>query len=201
MKHFILTIAFLLSVNGMAFAQKITDIRKVDFTNYTHKIGGERIKFKDEIQETECKRDENGIPSGDVWNIAKDFIHYGDLDGDGKEEAFMSAVANVCDGNMITNEAILVYKLDNGKIVKLPEFEYFDDGCEPEKPCGFSRNPGVSVAFDANSKSIVVETLYATDNDALCCPSLRRETFYKWNGEEFKEIKKSKIETVKTAEN
>ncbi len=201
MKHFILTIAFLMSVNGIAFAQKITDIRKVDFTNYTHKIGSETIKFKNGLQATECKKDADGIPSGDIWNLEKEFVQYGDLDGDGKDEAFMSAVANVCGGNMITNEAVLVYKLDKGKIVKLPEFEYFDEGCEPEKPCDFSRNPGVSVAYDSKSKAIVVETRYATENDAICCPSLRRETFYKWNGKEFTETKKSKIEAVKMANN
>lgn len=201
MKHFILTIAFLVSVNGVAFAQKITDIRKVDFTNYTHKIGSETVKFKDGLQETECQKDEDGIPSGDIWNLEKEFINYGDLDGDGKDEAFMSVIANVCSGNMVTNEAVLAYKLDNGKIVKLPEFEYFDEGCEPEETRDFVRNPGVSVAYDAKMKAIIVEQFYMTDEDAICCPSLRRKTFYKWNGTEFKETKKSKIEAVKTAEN
>lgn len=197
MKHFILTIAILISVNGIAFAQKITNIRQVDFTNYTHKIGDETIKFKNGLQKTECEIDENGIPSGDIWNIEKDFIHFGDLDGDGKEEAFISTIANVCSGNMITNEAVLVYKLQKGKIVKLPEFEYFEEACEIGKECDFARNPGVSLSYDAEMKAIVVETFFATDEDALCCPSLHLETWYKWDGSAFKQFKKSKIEPVK----
>lgn len=203
MKHFIFSIALALSFFAVGNAQSLTDIRKVDFTNYTHVIGNDTVKFNDGLQDGACEeKDGDGTATGDIWNLQKDSIVYGDLDGDGKDEAFMALVANVCTGNMITDEAILAYKLERGKLVKLPEFDYFDEGCEAGKPgCNFARNPGVGAAYDAKTKSLVVETFFATADDAVCCPSLRRETWYKWNGTKFEELKKSKIEAVKNEEN
>lgn len=198
MKKIILAFAFSFAVFGFANAQNITDIRKVDFSNYTHKIGKDTVKFKNGLQDIECSKDADGIPSGDIWNLEKSFVKYGDLDGDGKLEAMMSAVANVCGGNMVTNEAVLVYKLVKGKVVKLPEFEYFADACETGKVCPLSRNPGVSVAYDAKLKAIIVEQFYATEDDAICCPSHHSETWFKWDGAKFAETKKSKIVAVKS---
>lgn len=197
MKKIILAFAFSLAGFGFADAQNVTDIRKIDFTNYTHKIGNETVKFKDGLQVTACSKDAEGIPTGDIWSMEKASVKYGDLDGDGKPEAMMSLAANVCDGNMVTDEAVLVYKLVKGKAVKLPQFEYFDDGCETGKVCGFSRNPGVTVAYDAKQKAIIVDQYYMTDDDAICCPSLHRETWYKWDGVKFVEKRKSAIVAVK----
>lgn len=95
---------------------------------------------------------------------------------------------------MITNEAIVVLTVKQGKITQPPVFEYHDEGCEAGTPgCNFARNPGVRVSFDAALKAIVVETTFSTDDDAICCPSLSRETWYKWDGNSFAEIKKGKI--------
>lgn len=197
MKKYILIFGLIICGISAAEAQKITDIRKVDFTNYTHKIGKDTVKFKNGLQVVACSKDAEGIPSGDIWNLEKSFVKYGDLDGDGKDEAMMSAVANVCGGNMVTNEAVLVYKLVKGKAVKLPEFEYYEDACETGKVCNFSRNPGVSVGYDKTAKALVVEQFYMTDDDAVCCPSQHRKTWFKWNGAKFAETKKSKLEPVK----
>lgn len=201
MKSYVLIIALLLSANVFVSAQKIRDIRKIDFTNYTHKIGKESVKFKDGLQEVSCLKNSDGIPSSDIWNLEKSAIKYGDLDGDGIDEAFMSLVANICGGNMITNEAVLVYKIENGNAVNLPEFDYFEEPCETGKVCEFSRSAGVSVSYDSKEKSIVVETFFATDEDAICCPSFQRQAWFKWNGAKFVETNKSAIEKVKTQEN
>ncbi|HQU86415.1 MAG TPA: hypothetical protein PKY59_25015 [Pyrinomonadaceae bacterium] len=195
MKNFILAFAFVIFGISAADAQNFTDIRKVDFQNYTHTIGNKSVKFEDGLQVGSCTKDAEGIPTGDVWSVNK--TQYGDLDGDGKEEAFFAAIANICDGNMVTNEAVLVYKLEKGKIVKLPEFEYYDEGCETGKVCGFSRSPGVSVDYDKTLKMLIVGQAYATEDDAICCPSLERNTWFKWDGAKFVEVKKSKITEVK----
>lgn len=198
MKYFILIIALLLSQSISVKAQKITDIRTIDFTNYAHKIGTNSIRFKDGLQAVSCSKDAEGIPLGDIWSLEKSAIKYGDLDGDGKDEAFMSLVTNICDGNMVTNEAVLVYKIVNGKVVKLPEFEYFEEPCESGKACEMSRSAGVSVSYDAKEKAIVIHTVFFTDEDAICCPSFQRQTWFKWNGAKFIETKKSEIEKVET---
>lgn len=201
MKKLIPAIAFLLAAASFAAAQEITDIQKVDFSNYTHKIGKDSIKFKDGLQTAACLKDTEGISSGEIWSLDKSTVKYGDLDGDGKAEAFMSAVANVCDGNMITNEAVLVYTLKKGKIIKLPEFEYFEAPCKTGEKCDLSRSPGVSVSFDEKAQAVIVDTSFSTDDDAICCPSFHRQTWFKWNGTKFTELKKSKIEKLETQEN
>lgn len=196
MKYFILAIVLLVSLSTPIAAQNNTDIRKVDFSNYTHKIGQLTVSLKNGLQPVACSKDADGIASGDVWSLEKAAVQYGDLDGDGRDEAFMPMVANICGGNMITNEAVLVYKIEKGKIVKLPEFDYFDEGCETGKTCDFSRSPGVGVSYDAKLKAIIVETSFSTGDDALCCPSLRRRAWFGWNGAKFVESQKSKIEKV-----
>lgn len=186
----------LLLVNAFALITMAqTDIKEIDFANFSFVIENVKVTMKDGVQEKTCqKRDENGIPSGDIWSVITENIAYGDLDGDGKDEAMIPLVANICDGNMITNEAVLVYTIKNGKLIDLPTFDYYDEGCKGgEKGCDFSRSAGVLVNYDAKEKALIIETYFSTDDDAICCPSLYRETLYKWNGSGFVEVKKGKI--------
>lgn len=196
MKPYIFIALLLLGAVISISAQKVTDIRKVDFLNYTHQFGERSVKLKNGLQDVSCSRDKDGIPSGDVWSMERSAIVFGDLDNDGIAEAMMSAVANVCDGNMITDEAVVVYKLEKGRIVRLPGFDYFREPCETGKPCELSRTPGVSLSYDNVARALVVETRYGDDNDAICCPSYRNETWFKWTGTNFTELKRSKITKV-----
>jgi hypothetical protein len=193
MKHIL---ALIVAVIGFAsFANAQTDIRKVDFENFSFVIDKETIKMKAGLQENTCtKKDADGIVEGDVWNVVKESIAFGDLDGDGKEEAIVPMFAHVCSGNAVINEAVLVYTMKAGKPFQLPKFDYFDEGCvQGEKGCNFARTPAVSVSYDKTAKSIVITTNFSTDDDAICCPSLYRETLYKWNGSVFVEGKKGKL--------
>jgi hypothetical protein len=180
---------------AFANAQASTDIKKIDFTNFTFQIQKSSVKMKDGLQEKACQeKDADGIATGDVWNVSAESIAYGDLDGDGKTEAIVPMVANICGGNMLTDEAVLVYTVKAGKISQLPTFEYYDEGCVAgEKGCNFARTPGVNVSYDAKEKAIIVENSFSTDDDAICCPSLYRQTWYQWNGAKFVELKKGKI--------
>lgn len=178
-------------------AQNVTDIKKIDFENFTHRVGKESIKIKNGLQTGTCAKDADGIPSGDIWNVDKGNIAYGDLNGDGKAEAIVPMIANVCGGNMITNEAILVYTLKSGKAAKLPDFIYHDEPCEKDEECSMSRNPGVTVEYDAAAKAIAVSNYFATEDDAVCCPSFLRKTWFRWDGAKFVELKKGKIEANK----
>lgn len=178
-----------------AYAQKVVDLRKTDFGNFTFKVSDRSFTLKEGLEIGACKdKNEDNIPTGDIWNYNSGSAVFGDLDGDGREEAIVPLVANVCGGNMITNEAIVVLTAQRGKISQMPLFDYHDEGCEAGTPgCNFARNPGAGVAYDAKLKAIVVETMFATDDDAICCPSLSRQTWYKWNGTTFTELKKGKI--------
>ena len=182
-------------------AQSITDIKKVDFENFTHRIKTASVKMKNGLQIGSCTKDADGIPDGEIWNISKETIAYGDLDGDGKLEAVIPMSANVCGANMITDETVLVYTLKDGKAAKLPEFEYFDEGCkEGEEGCNYTRTAGVSVEYDAAAKAIIVSNYFGTDDDAVCCPSFLRKTWFGWDKTKFVELKRGKIEVNKMDE-
>jgi hypothetical protein len=176
-------------------APKPVDLKKVNFENYTFVIKGEKVKMKDGLQAGACQgKDEDGDPVGDIWNISKENIAFGDLDGDGNPEAFMSLYANVCGGNMGTDDAVLVFTGKDGKITPLPVFDYSDDPCEAgEKDCKLNPTPGVTLRYDGKEKAIVVKSSFATADDAFCCPSFYREIWFKWNGSEIVELKKGKI--------
>jgi hypothetical protein len=180
------------------FGQAQANIKSIDFNNYSYKLTNRTVKIVKGLEQAACtEKSADGIPSGDIWSVAN--IVHGDLDADGKPEAIVALVANVCGGNMITNEQIVVFSLKKGKAVQLPSFDYFDEGCKAGEPgCNFARNPVAGIRYDASNKSLVVETTYSTDEDAICCPSLSRETWYKWNGKAFVESKKGKI--MKTEE-
>lgn len=188
--------SFILFLTLGISAQNATNIRNVDFENFTFLIEKKTVRMTDGLQRGACsKKDIDGLANGDIWNVLPDNIAYGDLDGDGKEEAMVPLIANICSGNMITNEALLVYTIKNGKAVQMPIFNYYDEGCKAgEKACNFARNPGITVEYDAAEKALVIETYFGTSDDSSCCPSLSRKTWYKWNGTKFVETKKGKIE-------
>lgn len=178
-----------------AAAQKITNVRQINFKNFTYKVSGKSVVLKAGLQPNACgKKNADGIPEGDIWSLVSNKPSFGDLDGDGADEAIVTLVANVCGGTMITDEAIVVLSAKNGRAKQLPNFDYFDEGCEAGTPgCNYARQPGAGARFDAATKTIVVETFFSTDDDAVCCPSLYRETWYKWNGTAFAETKKGKV--------
>ncbi len=194
MKKLLVLIAAVAALCSSAAAQEAAAVRKIDFTNFTFRVGDKTVKMKDGLQDVACReKDENGVPSGDIWSNSKESVGYGDIDGDGREEAFVPLIANVCGGNMVTDEALLVFTMKGGKPVPLPVFDYTDEACPTGEKCDVMRSPGVSVSYDAREKALVVENSFATDDDAICCPSLYRLTWYRWNGSAFVELKKGKI--------
>lgn len=175
-------------------SQTVTDLKKVEFENFTFDVRGEKIKLKNGVQVGACKKDGDGIESGVIWSLEKENIEYGDLDGDGRDEALIALSAEPCGGNMPANDAVLVLTIKDGRVTQLPIFDYSSEPCEPDqKDCDLTPRPGVSVSYDAQEKAIVVESYYFTEEDALCCPSVSREIWYKWDGSNFVETKKGKL--------
>ncbi len=196
-----LYLLFLLTITvAVISGQTVNDIKKVDFENFTHRIKTDTVKIKNGLQVGSCKKDADGIEEGTIWNVEKTNIEYGDLDGDDKPEAMISVFANVCGANMLTDETILVYTLKNGKVTKLPEFDYYDKGCEDEEECNIDRVIGVSVEYDAKTKAVAVSNYFATADDGNCCPSFLRKTWFRWDKTKFVELKKGKIEANKPEE-
>ena len=74
-------------------AQTAADIRKLDFGNFTFRIGNSQITMKENIQAGACAKRRGRAPAGDVWNVVPENITYGDLEGDGREEAVVPVLA------------------------------------------------------------------------------------------------------------
>lgn len=185
--------AVLLPGGFAARAQVATEIRNVDFGNFTFRVGNSRITMNENSQVGVCVKRRGERPAGSMWNVVPENIAYGDLDGDGREEAVVPLFANACGGTMITGERVLVYALRDGRPTLLPEFEYEDEGCEKGQECGFTRSPVPLVAYDPDEKALVIENRYQTEGDATCCPSLYRRTWYRWDGSRFRPYKKSDV--------
>ena len=193
MSRALILIAVLLP-NGFATQAKSTaDIRGIDFGNFTFRIGNSRVTMSENSQVGACGKRRSRAPEASVWNVVPENIAYGDLDGDGREEAVVPLFANACGGTMITGERVLVYTLRAGRPTALPEFDYIDEGCEKGKECGFTRSPIPLVEYDAEEKALVIVNQYQTEDDATCCPSLYRRTWYRWDGSRFRPYQKSDV--------
>jgi hypothetical protein len=166
---------------GASEAAPGQEIRKIDFANFTHRIGKDNITLKNGNQAGACGK--NNAANG-AWEIGE--IAYGDLDGDGEDEAAVSFTAEVCGGGGTLNDALLVYTYKGAETRRLPELDYADAGCEKNaKECPLTPVPGVGVSFDEANAAIVVEFRFRHDDDPICCPSYSRKTLYKWDGSKF----------------
>ena len=164
-------------------------IRKVDFANFTHRFGKESVVLKNGAQVGACGK--NNRDNG-AWEIGQ--VAYGDLDGDGEDEAIVSFSASVCGGGGMLNDALLVYTYKGAVTRPMPAPDYADTGCALNaKECPLTSVPGVGVSFDKENAALVVESRFRHDDDALCCPSYSRKTSYKWNGKAFSVLKRGEV--------
>lgn len=151
------------------------DIRSVDFKIFTYDAycgdsppDGETTKVTVKNGKYEAGNSEN-FPS--YFEIAVDA--YGDLDGDGKEEAAVSSLCNTGGTGQFSEGYI--YSLKNGKPVLLTHFEGGDRGYE-----------------GLQSVKIKDGFLFVERNDgtANCCADKTLTTKYRWNGKKLVEVGK-----------
>jgi hypothetical protein len=163
----------------------ITDIRQVDFKNFTYEVQGERVTLR------------NGEHNLD-WYLDRDFqtrryrFAYGDLTGEGKEEAVVVLANNVAGGANAVLQYGLIYTIKNGQVIKLADFKGGDGPCSMEgEECSL-----MSVKVEGGL--LIVDRAVPTANDANCCPTMYRSTKYRWNGSHLVEIGKTPLRRVPT---
>lgn len=151
------------------------EIRSVDFKNFTYNAycggsppDGETTKVTVKNGKYETGDGEN-FPS--YFEIAVDA--YGDLDGDGKEEAAVSSLCNTGGTGQFSEGYI--YTMKDGKPVLLSHFEGGDRGYE-----------------GLQSVKIKNGFLFVERNDgkANCCADETLTTKYRWNGKKLVEVGK-----------
>lgn len=151
------------------------EIRSVDFKDFTYNAycgdsppDGETTKVTVKNGKSEAGDGEN-FPSH--FEVAVDA--YGDLDGDGKEEAAVSSLCNTGGTGQFSEGYI--YTMKNGKPVLLTHFEGGDRGYE-----------GLQSVKIKNGFLLVERN----DGKANCCADETLTTKYRWNGKKLVEVGK-----------
>ncbi len=162
----------------------VTDIRQVDFKNFTYQIEGKRIRLQ------------NGEYNGrEHWRFDRNFqtrrdhIAYGDLTGDGKEEAVIVLAHNIADTNTILQYGY-IYTIKNGQIAKLADFQGGDGGCSMEgEEC-------ILINVKIEDGILIVDRAVPTADDSRCCPSMYRSTKYRYDSSRLIEIGKTSLKRM-----
>jgi hypothetical protein len=155
-----LMFAFAFSANAQS------DIRKVDFRNFTYEIeslDGE-AKEKVTVEDGHYSRD----TEDEKYYFSVEDVVYGDLDGDGKEEAAVGIIVNT--GGTGQFSSGLIYTMRGGKATLLTTFE------------GGDRAYGGIVGAKIVNQTLIVERNAPGEFGAACCAEFIETTRYKWNG-------------------
>jgi hypothetical protein len=144
------------------FAQ--SDIRKVDFKNFTYDIQIFETKEKLTVKDGEYSR----MKEDDKLYLNVSDAEYGDLDGDGKDEAVIITVINT--GGTGNFSSGLVFTMKGGKPVVLTEFE------------GGDRAYGGIVGAKILDKMLIVQQNDVGEAGGACCPEFIVTTSYEWKG-------------------
>ena len=174
----------------VARSSSARSIRDIDFRNFsysklpTRKCSMAIVLLRDGKYEASERRVPRKIPSKDCWSVVVGTIEYGDVTGDGKEEAMVVLYAER--GGTESSNDVFVYTLKNGKPVVLWKFASGD------------RADGGLRKIHAEDSKVVVElagknkiiggNLYADDgtSNGDCCPTVFTRTKYQWVGGRFR---------------
>jgi hypothetical protein len=148
----------------------VTSIRSVDFLNRTYDTGDGAITVKD--GEAEIEVDPELPELHGFFNVSPPV--YGDVDGDGAEDAIVMTAYN--GGGTGTFTSAEIYALREGQgVVKLGEIP------------GGDRGDGGLDDLRIEDGRILVDRNQSAEDDGACCPSLLVHELWRWNGSTFVE--------------
>lgn len=164
MKKLLILLSLVCAFGLSTFAQ--SDIRKVDFKNFTYDVQIFETKEKLTLKDGEFDRN----TEDDKLFFTASVDSYGDLDGDGKEEAVILTMMNTGGTGNFTNG--IVFTMKGGKPVILTEF------------AGGDRAYGGLVGAKILNKMLVVQQYDVGEAGGACCPEFIVTTTLSWNGKE-----------------
>ncbi|CAN5253998.1 hypothetical protein BH10ACI1_BH10ACI1_10170 [soil metagenome] len=138
------------TIQSSTQTQKLNSIRQVDFRNFTYNLNSrdedETPIFKDYIIRKGKWEDAKPKYGGPIWWINIGKILYGDLNGDGEEDALVEVLSQNnygSNGWQLENREYLIFTVSDGKVLKLSSFDdwsiaefykpfeaQFDNNCE-----------------------------------------------------------------------
>jgi hypothetical protein len=163
-------------------------IRRIDFNNFTYpKLPTGKCSMN-EVRLTNGRYDApesiaGKIPSVDCWSVVLGLVTYGDVTGDGEEEAIIELYAER--GGTEASEDVYVYTVQEGNPVLLWKFETGDraDG----GPRRIAAENGELVIELFGVGTAIGKKLYGTEDVGACCPKHFTRTRYRWVGNQFQQ--------------
>jgi HEAT repeat protein len=153
------------------------NIREVDFSNFTYQYQKENFQVINGEYTGNYSKDD---PPESFIVVA---IQYGDLTGDGKEEAVILTQYN--GGGSGSFENFYIYTLRDGQIVLLDQME------------GGDRAGGGNKAFYIEDGNLYLINYDRGQNVCAACYDWERTHVLKWNGSKFVEVLKSDPQPVR----
>jgi hypothetical protein len=170
-------------------------IRKLDFGNFVFPKLPSRKCSKQKIALVNGRYDApedlvpRKIPSVDCWSVALGPINYGDVTGDGKEDAIVTLSAEL--GGTEASDDVYIYAFGVRRPKLLWKFVTGD------------RADGGQRRIYAENGKLVIELygigtaigkkLYGTEGPGACCPKHYTRTKYRWVGNHFQQDGKQEV--------
>jgi hypothetical protein len=169
-------------------SQPKSPVRQIDFKNFpypklpTGKCSMNEVRLingrYDAPAEIAGKR-----PAVDCWSVALGPITYGDVTGDGKEEAIVELYAEA--GGTEASEDVYIYALRGGNPVLLWKFATGDRADGGLRRIATGSGELVVELFGVGTA--IGKKLYGTEDVGACCPKHFTRTRYKWVGTQFQQ--------------
>jgi hypothetical protein len=163
-------------------------IRQVDFKNFTYpKLPTGKCSMA-EVRLVNGKYNApEGIagtrPAVDCWSVALGPITYGDVTGDGEEEAIVELYAEA--GGTEASEDVYIYTLKGGNPELLWKFATGDRADGGLRRIAAENGELVVDLFGVGTA--IGKKLYGTEDVGACCPKHFTRTKYKWDGSQFQQ--------------
>ncbi len=169
-------------------SQPKSPIRQVDFKNFTYpKLPTGKCSMN-EVRLINGRYDASADiagkhPAVDCWSVEVGLITYGDVTGDGEEEAIIELYAE--SGGTEASEDVFIYAMRSGNPVLLWKFETGDRAEGGPRRIAAENGELVVELFGVGTS--IGKKLYGTEDVGACCPKHFTRTRYRWFGTQFQQ--------------
>ena len=176
----------------IAQASSTRSIRDVDFRNFSYpelptgKCSMSRVRVQNGEYGSVKNFSPRRIPKEGCWAVSVGEIEYGDVTGDGREEAMVVLYAEA--GGTEGANDVFIYTLKNGKPVLLWKFATGDRADGGLRKI-YAESGGLVIELAGKNK-IIGSDLYTPDGTltGACCPTMFTRTKYRWIRGRFRRI-------------
>lgn len=169
-------------------SQPKSPIRQLDFKNFTYpKLSTGKCSMAEVSLVNGKYNAPEGIagtrPAVDCWSVDLGPITYGDVTGDGEEEAIVELYAEA--GGTEASEDVYIYTLQGGNPILLWKFATGDRADGGLRRIAAENGQLLVELFGV--RTAIGKKLYGTEDVGACCPKHFTRTRYKWVGTQFQQ--------------